>query len=360
MRILYILADPMQWNNGCWYDRFHTPGLELQRIGHEVKSLIVGKSTGEEWINWADVAIFGRWYHQDVTKLMERFQTAGKTVVYEMDDNLWAVPPINHTSDASKSQGEAVERMLKLADVVTTTTPELRKVLLKHNKNVFVCPNAVNFGHYTERRGDNEKLRVAYSLSVTHHEDIEVILPVIKDLQQKHNFSFIVQGICAQPLAAEFYAYNFLLNLGVMGENQNTFYKKGLETIHKIYQLDFEHVPFYPPELHARVMREVNADIGLCPLTDNEFNKSKSCQKFYQYAALGSATLASDVMPYKKEVNYCAKNTYKDWYNKLERLLTEEEFRQETYQKQRKWVLENRNIQKIVEECWLPAFSKGR
>tara|TARA_R110002167_G_scaffold153010_10_gene347146 strand:+ start:62 stop:391 length:330 start_codon:yes stop_codon:yes gene_type:complete len=44
-------------------------------------------------------------------------------------------------------------------------------------------------------------------------------------------------------------------------------------------------------------MREI--DIGICPLIDNLFNRSKSNLKWLQYSALGAATVASDLDPYK-------------------------------------------------------------
>jgi len=89
-------------------------------------------------------------------------------------------------------------------------------------------------------------------------------------------------------------------------------------------------------------------DIGLCPLKDNAFNQAKSCVKFYEYAAVGTTCLASDVLPYKNEVNYRAKNTFKDWYKKLERLIVNEKFREKIAEKQWAFVEEHRNIREIV------------
>ena len=98
-------------------------------------------------------------------------------------------------------------------------------------------------------------------------------------------------------------------------------------------------------------------DIALAPLHENEFNKGKSCLKFYEYAAIGSATLASDVMPYNKEVGYCAKNTQKDWKDKIEKLIVDKDFREKLAKKQHDWVFENRELGKTAM-LWEKAFLK--
>ena len=107
------------------------------------------------------------------------------------------------------------------------------------------------------------------------------------------------------------------------------------------------HVPFYTPLLHPFKLSQLDFDIALAPLQDNEFNHGKSCIKFYEYAAVDSMTLASDVLPYSKEVNYRAKNTFKDWYSKLERLIVDKDFREKLLKEQRDWVVKNRSLENI-------------
>lgn len=88
-------------------------------------------------------------------------------------------------------------------------------------------------------------------------------------------------------------------------------------------------------------------DIGIAPLEDTEFNHGKSNIKFYEYASVGTCVLASDVEPYSEEVNYRAKNTFKDWYNKLEKLIVDKEFRLKTLKTQQEWVKKNRSTEAV-------------
>jgi hypothetical protein len=102
-------------------------------------------------------------------------------------------------------------------------------------------------------------------------------------------------------------------------------------------------------------MKRINADIGLCPLEDNEFNKSKSCIKFYEYASLGIATLAPDLLPYSDEVSETY-NGLSDFKEKLRRLLVDTKHRKEIVEEQRKWVMKNRDINKVIK-LWEKALN---
>ena len=72
--------------------------------------------------------------------------------------------------------------------------------------------------------------------------------------------------------------------------------------------------------------REHRWHIGLAPLTDTHFNRSKSAIKAMDYAALGLPTVASDTGPYAGVVRdgvngLLAANTETAWFNALAGLL---------------------------------------
>jgi len=103
-------------------------------------------------------------------------------------------------------------------------------------------------------------------------------------------------------------------------------------------------------------------DIGIAPLEDTTFNAGKSCIKYYEYAAVGTVAVTSDVVPYSEEANYRAKNTFKDWYNKLEKLIVDKDFREKIRLQQSEWVRKNRSLEAIGVDwelaCQLPGGLK--
>ena len=91
----------------------------------------------------------------------------------------WHLPVINH---------------LKLADVVTTTTPIFKKIIEKHNKNVLVFPNAIdpNDDRFKLKNTESDKIRFGIICGSSHLKDIELIrgttAQLSKDVLDKMQF----------------------------------------------------------------------------------------------------------------------------------------------------------------------------
>jgi len=354
LKILYILASQYEWKNGCWFYRSRIPGTELRERGHEVQFMTIGGEIAEEWLNFPDVVVYGRNYGLDPIPSIEQYKKRGKKIIYDLDDDVWSVNSDNPARKAAEDKREQCAALLKAADIVTTTTETLKKRLKKFNKNVVVIPNAIDFSKFPKSDGVKEKLRVGYTGAATHWGDVAFVLEAIKDLQGNYDFDFVLQGMTGVPLIAEIYSARQILAQRAEPERKQ-YHESILKLYDEIKQLNYFHIPFYPPELYPSVLSDCNIDIGIAPLKDNTFNQAKSCIKFYEYATVGAATLASNVLPYNKEVGYYAKNTYKDWKKKLEKLITDEDFRSKLYEKQWKFVQKNRDIKKVIEN-WEAVF----
>jgi len=87
------------------------------------------------------------------------------------------------------------------------------------------------------------------------------------------------------------------------------------------------------------------------------FKTEKFLSGFQNHPSMvGTCTLASNVHPYKEEVNYLAKNKYNNWYNKLKNLIINQELRERLTQEQREWVLANRDIGRNIQK-WEEVYS---
>jgi len=358
MRLLYILDTPYAFNNGCWFYRNHIPAEALKRRGHNVHFLALNSGRGipDEMMTFPDTVVFSRTYPVDPLVTMRKFKKLGKRCIYETDDDLWTVNPDNPSVAISTEKRRQYEHLMDECDAVTTTTSELAKKLRKFNKNVFICPNAIDYSlmKHKDIKMPKERLRLGYSGAASHWRDLELVTEVLVNIQKKYDVEFVLQGMCGCPLEVEIWQYKQVLTYGLRPEKK-LFLEQAVKWYQGMKNVRFFHVPFYPPVMFPTLLSSLNIDIGIAPLQDNEFNHSKSCVKFYEYASIGAVTLASKVLPYKKEVGYCAKNNVKDWVAKLERLITDKDFREKLRDKQAKWVKENRDINKVVEK-WEDAF----
>ena len=336
------------WRNGCWLYRNHFPSRALKGKGHKVQLVILGTELPEQSVlDFPDTIVFSRTYAVDRIPLMRKWKQIGKKIVYELDDDLWDVNPDNPSANISTDMKEQYETMLKEADVVTTTTPYLAKLLKKKNKNVVVCPNAIDFNAFEERLHRADELRICYTGAASHWDDLVLVSEAIIELQKKYQFLFIIMGMTGAPLPSDIWEYRQMLRMGLQPERKK-YFERAIKWANSIKGINWQHEPFWSPMLYPDRLKQLDFDIGIAPLHDNVFNRSKSCIKFYEYAAIGAVTLASNVLPYKKEVGYCAKNTTKDWYKKLEKLIVDKDFREKLRKKQYNWVQKHRNLRDVA------------
>ena len=104
----------------------------------------------------------------------------------------------------------------------------------------------------------------------------------------------------------------------------------------KLKQVDFICEPAVYAKNYPTKLADLGLDIGLCPLKESEFNRNKSCIKFYEYAMVGTCAIASDVLPFSEEPV-----TKMD---QLEKLIADKDFRESETKRQYDWVMENRNM----------------
>lgn len=354
MKIAFFLDSHYPYNSGIWFHRNKTPSEALSTRGHAIKHFSIGRErpTGDV-LNWPDVVVFGRTYPVEFDPIadMRAYKAAGKRVLWDIDDDFWAVRKSNPSVLVSSSLKDQYEGMIREADGVITPSKILAKKIQKlcKGKPVFICPNGINYDEYGPRPRVNrpEDLFIGYMAASSHFEDMEVMIDALELLSHKHDFFFYLYGLTAEPFEAAAYNVNKIVGLNLRPEKKEEF-EAMLRIYTKIKNLKMIHQPFMPPEIHPKILSTRDFDIGLAPLCDNEFNHGKSCIKFYEYAATGTCTLASDVEPYKSEVSYLAKNTTDDWYKKIEQLIVDVPFREKLQKDQSDWVKKNRSVEAIA------------
>lgn len=368
MKIAFFLDTPQPWNSGIWYHRNKTPTEALLTRGHVVRHFAIGQERpSKEILEWPDVVIFGRTYPVGFNPIedMRAFKRAGKRVLWDIDDDFWAVRKTNPSVLVSSSLKDQYEGLIKESDGVITPSHVLAKKIKKlcKGKPVYICPNGINYEEYKERprqaRGDD--LFIGYMAASSHFDDMMVAIEAIEKLSEKYNFFFYLYGMTAEPFESAAYNVRKILQNNLQPEKTLQL-QSMLNVYDRLQRTRMIHTPFMPPEIHPSILSSRDFDIGIAPLEDNEFNRGKSNIKFYEYAATGTVTLASDVLPYSDEVSYRAKNTAKDWYNKLEKLIVDKEFRDKLQKEQSAWVKANRSIEAIAlsweKACQLPGGLK--
>ena len=220
-------------------------------------------------------------------------------VVFEIDDDL-----LNLDGDHPESVHyvEAAEPLAALASrsrEVIVSTPFLRQRMLDLNSNVRVVENKLSARLWfaplddTQHEGfdvpEYSGVRLLFMGSETHERDLAMLRTPLQSAQADgHAIELFVVG--GQPERADWYT-----NITVPGHVKNY----------------TSFVPWF-----RRIADSM--DIGVAPLVDTTFNRSKSGLKFLEYAAGGLSGLFSDVESYqnlvkRSECGRLVRNSPAEW-----------------------------------------------
>lgn len=252
----------------------------------------------------------------------EMRQRYGKYTVVETDDNYVDVPTWN---EAQRSYGPgSPARQISLeclsqADAVVTTTPHLKETYLKFNENIHVIQNSLDFvgdGQFigwdraSVRR--HKGIRIGWIGGRCHHEDLMMIAPALRKILEENPEVTLCLVNSALQRSCEFLGIPYPL--------------AGLPNV----QYADRSVPI---NRYANFMASFGFDIGLAPLVDCNFNRSKSNLRWLENSALKIPIVASRISHFAQTVEHgktgllVPGNDLKTWKSHIESLIKDEDLR---------------------------------
>lgn len=309
---------------GCWWIRIKTPLGELQKKHAVILTDGMKKVPMDGWqivvfnniLGDIEVIENGQIKKATVTDIIEGFKKTGAKIVYDTDDAQDLYPLEGEAASEVKENLDSYFYLLKNADLITVTTPELKKHVEQYtDKTVLVLPNSIDPDLFPERKKER-KIKIGFTGSPSHVPDLELVWDAIQKLKEKYDVYFEILGF----------------------QYKNCKYKKPV-----------------PVEHYYEALAELGADIGICPLKESGFNTCKSPLKFLEYSSVGTMVLASKRHPYLNEMKEEWLVEDNEWYEKLEKYILDKGLRERTLKEQQEWVRENRDIKKNVKQ-WEEAY----
>ena len=249
-----------------------------------------------------------------------------KKLIYDFDDAIWLSNPSEHNSLSYilKNPGK-VKAICKWAYKVSCGNEYLCNYAKQFNSNVVYNPTCVD----TEKRHNIisnhnvSKITIGWTGTFSTLKYLDIVIPSLKKLQEKYDFN--IKIICNQkPLF----------------DLSNLIYVEWTE--------------------RNEVAELASCQIGLMPLTSDEWSEGKCGFKLIQYLSLGIPAVSSPV-GVNKEIIEHGKNGFlctsdEQWYNAIEKLIIDGGLRQKMGEEGRKKII-NEYSMLSNKENFLRLFS---
>ena len=357
---LQILLAPVG-RDGCSFNRVTQPYKKISELDLAGVKFLTGKERGEDmidFINSADVLVL-RPGQEALFEFLQRSPELKKPfVVMDLDDDLWDITPFAQTyahlgteeveydgkmlwKDGEsgfdlKRNRQGLARLLvtiKEVDLVTVSTERLKQRIVERTgqKNVVVVSNQIDFTHWNKLPlKKNKVFKIGWSGGSTHYIDWHTIKDVLPQVVTEGS-KLVLQGCKWEGT---------------------------------IKGLPYEFHDWIDNEGHPYKLASYGLDMGIIPLKDTEFNKYKSCIKWYELSALEVPVVAANVPPYSDEVEHGVTgflyNTPEEFVKYANMLKEDSKLRNKIGKAARKWVEKHRDSKDIAGNLYNMLYEKVR
>lgn len=245
-------------------------------------------------------------------KTMSEFKLKYKFKLIVDNDDHWELDPHHILANAYHVHkiGDQIISFIKIADVCTCTHDRLAEDIKKLNTNVYVIPNALPYGdgQFSSAKTPSDKIRLFWSGSDTHAQDISLLRGPIKRLHSDGELRGKIKIVMAGYAERSKPVWDGMVSALSMG-----------------LRLDTQIYNFAKPEKY--MFAACDSDIALVPLLATRFNGMKSNLKVLEAAAKKNPAIVSLTNPYLN-LPACYVNK-KTWYLWIRELVNDASMREE-------------------------------
>lgn len=244
-----------------------------------------------------------------------------KTLIYDFDDAIYLSPPGREQWYRKLLRCEwRVGVLCSMARLVGVGNQFLGKFVKQFHKRYSIWPSTVDMAHYTAKSDYAGTPVIGWTGSESTSVYILALLPTLKALQEKHDFTLLIVGAEIDLAAA-----------GINGVCR-------------------------PWSAETEVTLVQQMDIGLMPLNDTHWERGKCAFKAIQYQAAGIPAVVSDVGMNREAVRHEKTGLLVppkgDWIAPLERLLQDSQLRREMGKAAREHIQQHYSMEVIAEKVY--------
>lgn len=277
-----------------------------------------------------DIVVLSRCAHKKTVTLLRFFKHAHIPVIYHIDDDLLKIPDCLGENILRKHGNQDVITrritMLEESTLIYASTDTLRATLqsrFPHQTFFQGISSPFMKGHFPKGMSmKRERPVIGYMGTKGHQSDLEIILPsLIRLLNERQEIHFELLGTIQVPKALHCFGCR---------------------------------IRHYPPKPYHQLLTQLdslNWTVGLIPLQDIAFNRTKTPIKFVDYTACNIPTLASNVSVY--HMNESLNNTIlvkENWYEEMKLFLDNGSVREYALNLAIQYCNENYNLSLVLKQ----------
>jgi len=250
--------------------------LQSHLAKHDI-SILASNLVDEANIDY-DAFVFGRVPDPTVFLFALKMYEAGKTIIWDLDDDFLSVPDWSPVKDlfGAVAIGYLTEA-LKMATYITVSTVPLANAVASGwpslGNKIKVLENLVDTRTYFQAHasGPGDLTKILWSGSYTHCRDLEPLDAVVDFVSSIDGYIMIFYGHIPDKFK----------------NKKNVIY-----------------ISWGPKRNYEGTLSLVSPDIALLPLLDCPFNRCKSAIKFFEMTMAGGMCMASDIPPFSDVIDH--------------------------------------------------------
>jgi glycosyltransferase involved in cell wall biosynthesis len=310
--------DKMLYTSGNYYSK-----LKLERKSRSVRKVDVKRA------NQFDIIFIYREALLTGSTFFEKeFSRSKAKVVFDFDDAVW-LPNVSSGNKILQvlKKPEKTSEIIQFSDMVFAGNSYLADYASNYCKNVKIIPTTIDTEYHKRKNQNNGKrVCIGWTGTQTTLKYLDALKGVFKTLSLKYGSQIFLKVICDQPWEFD-----------------------GIE-------LKYEK---WTQENEIEQLEEI--DIGIMPLTDDEWSRGKCGFKGLQYMAMESATIMSPV-GVNIEIIENGKNgflagTETEWIEQISRLIENKELRLQLGKEGRK-TIENKYSVNVFKEKYVSYLNE--
>ena len=236
-------------------------------------------------------------------------------VVFDFDDAIW-LPNVSEGNKALQKlkSPDKIKRILPEVDLIFAGNNYLADFSRNYNQNVRVVPTTIDTNYHVPNHDNKEgTVCIGWTGTQTTLKYLNLLKPVFKELKRKFGDKVYFKVICDTPFKLE--------GLEIKNEKWNK--EKEIQQLEEI-------------------------DIGVMPLTDDQWSRGKCGFKGLQYMAMEAATLMSPVGVNQEIIDHGINgylvNSENEWVTYISELIENPELRKKIGQEGRKTIIEKYSV----------------